>query len=268
MSGSGPLAAANSPLILGVFPYLNTKTVVSVYQPVREYLEEQLARPVKLYTAVDFQTFVKNTRNGDYDIAVTPPHFARLAQLESDYIPLLRYSSGRTSLLVVAADSPLRNVAELRGTILAMPDKLSLISLAGLYYIKKHGLRPDTDFTLLDKRSHYDAVVSVVQGNSSAALTSSVALSQMPRAVQDDVRIIASVDTPSDIMYIANPRLGPDEIRKCISVLVVKFAQASTQGRNFFRNSGYNGFQPVSDEELRSLDPYVREIKPYLDKVP
>jgi len=267
MSGSRPLAAADRPLILGVFPYLNTTTVVSIYQPVREYLEEQLARPVKLYTAVDFQTFVKNTRNGDYDIAVTPPHFARLAQLESGYTPLVRYTSGRTSLVVVAAQNPLRDIGELKGGVVAVSEQIFLTTLVGIEWLKQHGLAPGVDFTLLDKRSHYDAVVSVVQGNSSAALTSSVALSQMPRAIQDGVRIIASVTTPSDIMYIANPKLGPDEIRRCASVLL-KFAQTSTQGRNFFRNSGYNGLQLVSAEELRSLDPYVQEIKPYLDMAP
>ena len=114
------------PLEIGIIPNISTHALFAAYQPLRLYLEQQLGRPVILLTAPDFKTFYERTGKGDYDLAITPPHLARLAEIESGYVPLTTYQNGLDAILLVAKNSPIRAVAELRGKNIGVPDLLAL----------------------------------------------------------------------------------------------------------------------------------------------
>ncbi|MBK7415968.1 MAG: hypothetical protein IPJ38_13465 [Dechloromonas sp.] len=58
------------------------------YQPLAK-LERELKQPIQLLTAPDFETFVKRVVDGEYDVAVLAPHYARLATRNSATAPCL-----------------------------------------------------------------------------------------------------------------------------------------------------------------------------------
>lgn len=251
--------AGDKPLEIGVFPYLSVRAVLTTYQPIRRYLARELGRPVELYTAPDFRTFIERTREGEYDVLITAPHFARLAQLQTGYVPLAGFTKELRPIIVVAAGSPYKALVELRGKTVVIPDRLAIVSMMGLRLLREQGIETDRDFRLVVAISHNSAVLDVKRGNADAAITEAAALQQMPADVRKAVRVIATAGKTPHVMLMAHPRLGHAEIGQLKSLLEA-FASQSPEGREFLTATGYEGLKPVSEAALKSLDPYAQEI--------
>ena len=118
--------AASRPLSVGLMPYLSTRTLLANYQPIAVALETALKQPVQLLTAPDFDTYVKRVVDGEYDIALLAPHFARLAIREYDYTPLLLHKAPIRGVLVSNRNQPLTGFDDLRGQNIAIVDRSAL----------------------------------------------------------------------------------------------------------------------------------------------
>lgn len=254
-----PARAADAPIEFGVFPNLSTRTIVTLYQPLRSYLEKQLGRPVNIYTAPDFKVFVSRSLKREYDLMVAAPHFARLAQQEAGYRPLAVYSRELQTILVVAKDGPVKSVADLKGQSVALPDPIGLMSLFAVQLLRDSGLQPGKDITLIDARSHDNAVSAVIHGESAAAATSAAPLAQMPAELRDNVRILTmSAKMPHQI-FMASPRLSAadtEHLRK----LLLDFPQ-TPEGRQFIEANKFGGIRPIKEADMKQLDPYAAEVK-------
>ncbi len=60
--------------------------------------------PVHVFTAPDPRTFLERTQRSEFDLVVTPAHFAWLAVSEVGHVPLLTYRTGLRALLVPSAE--------------------------------------------------------------------------------------------------------------------------------------------------------------------
>lgn len=254
-----PALAADKPLEFGVFPNLSSRTVVALYQPLRTYLEQRLGRPVNIYTAPDFKVFVNRSLKREYDFLVAAPHFARLAQKEAGYRPLAVYSRELRAILVVAKDGPVKSVADLKGQTVAVPDHLALMSMFGVQLLRDGGLQPGKDVTLIDARSHDNAVSSVIHGESAAAATSAAPLAQMPEALKGNVRVLATSDKAPHQIFMASPTLSADDTERLRKALL-DFPQ-TPEGRQFIEANKFDGIRPITEAELKPLDPYAAEVK-------
>lgn len=259
---STPVRAAPPSLEIGVFPYLSTRTVLTIHQPLRQYLEKASGRAAQLFTAPDFKTFIERTQHGDYDIVVTAPHFARLAQTEAGFVPLAMYTRELRGLVVVAKQSPYKDIGELRGQTIAIPNRLAIVSSMSLQLLRDRGLQPGSDFKLLAAASHNSGVLSVQRGEAQAAIVSVTALQQMPDELKDSVRVLATTDQVPHVMYLAHSRLGAAETER-IRAALLHFAE-SPEGRAFLQANGFEGIRPVNEADLKRMDPYVTELKSML----
>ncbi|MHB1591203.1 MAG: phosphate/phosphite/phosphonate ABC transporter substrate-binding protein [Sulfuricella sp.] len=259
------LAAEPQALEIAIFPYLSTRTLLTRYQPLQTYLEKKLQRPVLLVTAPDFRTFVERTQRGEYRYVLTAPHFARLAQKEAGYQPMLMAKENLVAIAVVEKNSPLRNVAELRGKTVAVPDPLAIVSMLGAQLLRANGLVPGKDVTLRPALSHNSAVFSVLRGDSAAAFTELATLKQMPEEIKNGVRILATIAEFSNLMYLANPKVPAGEVAQMTAILL-EFAEKTPQGRKLYGETlGHQGLVAPSPKELQRLDPFVSELKALLD---
>jgi len=252
-------AAAGKPLEIGVFPYLSVRSILTTFQPVRHYLERELGRPVEMYTAPDFRSFIARSQQGEYDVLITAPHFARLAQLQTGYVPLAGFTKELHPIIVVARSSHYRNLADLRGKTVAIPDRLAIVSMMGLRLLREHGIEDDRDYRLVSAVSHNSAVLDVTHAKADAAITEAAALQQMPDELRNGVRVIATAGKAPHVMLMAHPRLGHGTIQKLRSLLE-QFATESPEGREFLAATGYESLKPVREAVLKSLDPYAQEI--------
>lgn len=245
-------------LDMGVFPYFSTRALLDLYQPMRAHLARELGRPVNLFTALSFKVYAEQTRVGAYDILVTPPHFARLAQRETGYVPLTVYTRELRAVVVVARDSPVRSLQDLRGKTIATPNRLALVAIMGQQLLLDTGLGPE-DVSLLEVSTHNTAVLAVQRGEVEAAVTEAVALRQMPPALREAVRVIAQTPAAPHVMILAHPRLGGLQIER-IKRALLDFP-ATREGRQFFKESGFGGIRAANENDLRLLDPYQKELK-------
>lgn len=243
---------------LGVFPYLSARALLDVYEPVRAYLQAELRRPVNLYTAASFKDYADRTQGGEYDLLVTPPHLARLAQRESGYIPLTVYTRELRGVVVVPLKSPYHVLSELKGKRIATPSKLAVVTIMGTQFLRDNVIGIEEN-RFHDVGSHSNAVLAVQNNEAEAAITENAALQQMPEALRNSVRIIAQTQRLPHVMYMAHPRLGRESADQ-ISMTLLQFANTS-QGRAFLKTSGFEGMRTVEEADLRIVDPFIKELK-------
>lgn len=260
------LAAEPQALEIAIFPYLSTRTLLTHYQPLQAYLEKKLQRPVLLVTTPDFRTFAERTQRGEYRYVITAPHFARLAQKEAGYQPMLVAKANLVAIAVVEKNSPLRNVAELRGKTIAVPDPLAIVSMLGAQLLHANGLIPGKDVALRPVLSHNSAALSVLRGESAAAFISVTALEQMPEEIQNGVRVLAATAGFPNVIYLANAKVPAEEAAQ-ITATLLEFAEKTPQGRKLYGATlGHLGLVAPSPKELQRLDPFVSELKALLDQ--
>lgn len=265
-TGSNSSNDGSVTLEIGIFPYLNTRALLTTYQPLQQYLQNRLQRPVLFITAPDFRTFVERTQQGEYRFVLTAPHFARLAQQEAGYLPMLRTKRDLHGVLLVNQGSPLQDVSELRGKTIATPDSIAIISMLGVQLLRANGLQPGKDVVLQPVPSHDAAVLSLQKENGAAAAIVAVsALQQMPQELKGSVRTLATSNEVPPIMYLARPKTPRREVAH-MTRLLLEFAENTPEGKKFMSDTGHLGLRPPTASEMKSLDPYVSDLKTLLRK--
>jgi phosphonate transport system substrate-binding protein len=254
------------PLVFGVFPSLTAKQIVETYRPLADKLEKHLQRPVVIYSARDFRTFVERTRQGEYDILLTAPHLAWLARQDAGYQPLLKYAQPVRGLLVVKSTSPLDDIDALRGRIIATADPIAVVVLAMQADLARHGLRHGIDYRTTDSGNHINAVMQVLNSRTDAAVLGSNPYMLMPAEWRQQLRVLAETPPLSSLMYLTHPRLRDSEVQ-AIRQGLLAFA-ATPEGQAFMQRGGHGGFTPVDGSELRAFRPYALQAQDMLQKKP
>lgn len=256
-------AEPHSSLSIGLFPNLSTRLLLETYQPMREYLEQKLGRPVTFYTGSDFSNFVGRTQNGEFDLVITAPHLARLAQVSAGYRPLFTYRNDITTVMVVQKNSKVTQLSQLRGTRIASPDRIALVTMQGIKMLRDEGLVVDKDFSFQWTATHGNVALAVQRGEVAAGLMGEIPLRQLPENSSRNLRILATSPTVTSQILMAHARLTNKQVQE-VKEALIQF-EASESGQNFFKSSKLYGLRTVREDELKSLDPYVKEIKRMLD---
>lgn len=257
-------AASGTLLRVGVLPTLSPKVLLTNYQPLRLYLERELQQPVELLTAPDFRRFHQDMLAGDFDLLVTAPHLARLAQLDAGFQPIATYLSANRAVLITSQAKPVKKVEELRGKHLAIFDPLGLIVFQAKQWLEDQGLESGRDYHAQVFPSHSSVGQSVQQGDSPLGVISPAGLRQLAPEIASQVRTFKELPPSPALIWIAHPRTG--NIDRYQSLLL-RFAD-SPEGERFYAGNAYKGMRPPTSEEMRSLDRPAREVKRMLQGSP
>ena len=255
-------AAGAEPLIFGAFPNLPARQIVETYRPLANTLEKHLGRPVLVYSARDFKTFVERTHRGEYDILLTAPHLAWLARKEAGYQPLLKYTQPVRGLLVTHANSTVVDLNSLRGRTIAAPDPLAVVSLALQSELAQNGLRHGIDYQETESGTHINAVMQVINGRADAAMLGWHPYNLLPPEQRQQLRVIAETQPLSSLMYLTHPHLRNAESQS-IRKALLEFA-ASSAGQAFMKHGGYGGLSNIEGDELQAFHPYALQAQEML----
>lgn len=259
--GRPVMAAEAATLEVGIFPYLSVRTLLERYQPLRDHLERALGRPVQFVTAPDFRSFVERTQAGQYPLVITAPHFARLAQRKADYRPLLQPVNAMHGVFLVAAPSPVRGLADLKGLSVATPDRLALVTALGEEALSRAGLSSPADVRLDPHPSHNAAIQAVLRGGAGAALVSTYVHLQMSAEIRGQLRVVAETAAlPAPLVILAGPVLA-NEDAEAIRTAVVEFTERTEEGRRFMESTHYRAMEVPAEADLERLDPYLPALE-------
>ena len=251
--------AATTPLTFGVFPNLSPERQFRLYQLLADYLEQRLARPVQLYTAKTPRAFIDATQLGNFDIVLTPPHLAWLAEQEAGYQPLATYTGTIKGLLVVAAASRLHSATELRGSAIAIPDPLAIVTMLGVSFLQETGLHRGTDYRFVNRGSHNNAALAVINGEVPAAIVGGLSFSQFPEKMRSQLRIIGTTPRVKSFFFMANPRL-PSSTVQAVRDALLTFG-TTPQGRLFLDQGHFGPILPAAPHSLTTMARYGVEAQ-------
>lgn len=257
LTGQAIGADAKAPaLTVGVVPFSNTRFLIEMHLPLIQHLRGEFGADVELVTAAGFGAFYAEAIKGGYDVAVMPAHFARLAQVEHGFVPLVRYSVDVAGLVVAAADGGITEAAHLAGKRVAVPDRLALALISVLAGLEKKGLLAGRDFTLVDTPTPVSAVLAIERGDAQAAITALAPFNQMSAEQRRNLRIVVDTGDFPSLVYVAHPRVSLAQ-REKLTKSLLRFGQGPA-GRAFFEVNKFGGFSAVRPQDMSRLDPFLK----------
>lgn len=253
-------AAPPRPLEIGVMPYLSTAKLIAGHQGLRHHLERTFKRPAVLSTAPDFPGFQQRSLAGEYDLVVTGPPLAWAAYKAGVAVPVAIAARPLRIFIVVARDSSLQSVGELRGKAVGVlpPPSFAPAILGDI--LRTHGLKPGVDVELHYDKTPYNSVKAVALGELAAAAYPSVSLPSLPPDLLEQVKTLhVSADYPS-VVFCA--RLAPDlPTPEAMQAALFAFVRDTPEGKVFVQEFGHDGLVAPDLRALRILDRFLPDAR-------
>lgn len=248
-------AFAEERLVIGVAPHTSARVILEMYQPLREYLEKALGVAIEVTTAPDFDEYARRGLAGQYDLAITTGHQARLFQLDAKYIPLLTYKADFTALAIVAANGPIRKPEDLKGKSALGLSPTSLVTLWGEHWLSSNGLGS----VPVKYVSASDSVGQLLlSGETWVGFVSLPNLQKLPKEIQDQLRILAQSPPMAGRVYVLNNRLAARKAK--VEAALWAFAE-TPEAKKYFQTTKLDGYRKLNPGELKEMDRYAGETR-------
>lgn len=262
-------AAAQTPLILGIFPRQKPIELSQKFKPLVTYLSETLNRPVEFATAKDFPAFWEAVTLKKYDIVhYNQYHYIKSHKAQSYEAVAMNEEEGHSTLmgaLIVRDDSAIKTIADLKGQkIMFGGDNKAMISyVVPVFLLKQAGLAR-SDFTEEHARNPMSAIVAVARGYASAAGASTAILNRADLADETlsvKMRVLAKSEPFAQLPWAVKSTLDPALITKIRDALLN--VSRAANGAAILESAGLTGLRPVTDADY---NPHRAVIKDVMDE--
>lgn len=260
-----PSAEGPAPLEIGLAPYISTRPLLTMFQPLAAHLQKRLGREVLLVTAPSLREFDQRALKGGYEFAMLSPQASRLAQKDAGYVPLLRVSDDLFGVLLVPAASKATAPRDLAGLRIALPDRFTTTSLLGRELLVAEGL--DGDNVVHPPGFQDSILLSLLRGEIDAMVMNGSAFHQMAPETKAKVRVLTETRRISHVMFLARSDVSA-EAQRSMRTAIVEFFEATPEGTRFAKQTGLTGVRVPTDAELKALDPYALEHRRLLNETP
>lgn len=248
---------------LGVLPRLSATELNVMFRPLADHLGRATGRKVTLVIARDFDTFQKQVRDGELDLAFANPLVYAQLKKERDLVPLglgaeKKGGTKFRGVIIVRKDSGFSSVAALRGKRLIFVDADSLggyISQALL--LKKQGLDLKRDFVLLPfARKHDNVTMAVFNRAADAGGIREDDLEKMKGKIDlGQIKVLAYTDSYPNWPLFSTPRLRAADRETVRAALL-----ALRPGDPVLQAAKLTVFAPVSDRDYDALREAARTV--------
>jgi phosphonate transport system substrate-binding protein len=211
-----PAARAEEAYSFGAVPQFEQRKHFGIWKPLLDELEARTGLKLKLVSTAGVSEFARRQALGDFDFVYTNPYL--VLSSGQGYVPLVRDAVPLRGILVVARDSPIHEIAELDGKLLAVPSPhalgASLLLRAELQRLHHVTMR------LLDVKSHSSVYLHVAHGLVDAGGGVEKTLREQTPAVQESLRTLyTTAKTPSHPVA-AHPRVPKADQEKMRQALL------------------------------------------------
>jgi phosphonate transport system substrate-binding protein len=244
-------------LVIGVLPYIGTGALQSQYEFLKAYLGRVAGeKDVRIVVPANFKAFFASTMKGEFDIAVSAPHFARVAQIDKAMTPLLIYEPRIKALFVAPADAAVVGAADVRGKAVAFANPQSLVAMYGQQWLRQQSLELGKDYEARGARTDMGVGRMLLAGDAVAAIMSNGELRSLPPEESERLKIVETFTTIPNFVVLAHPRLERDRVSR-LKVSLKAFLADKDEGAAFARATNLTGMVDVDESMLRELDPYI-----------
>ena len=258
LAGAVAQAADVSPLTLGIFPYVSRGKLMELHTPLKLYLEQKLGRPIDMVTAPDFVEFMKRTQKGDYDLVFTAPHLGRLAETRDGYVRIVMTGHHVQSVFLARKDSGIHRIDDLKGKTIMIAQPISIVYQLSVHELARHGLEPGRDITIIDTRTHNNALYAPARRESDASATGIVLWRDAEPEIKNQLIEIGHTQEVPGFMMMGNKRLPPALIKR-VQTALLNFNKLP-ESKAYFEETQFKRFEKIDDKTMKGLDPYVRVL--------
>jgi phosphonate transport system substrate-binding protein len=251
-----PVAAAPAEeLVIGVLPNVGAAVLQGQYDHVRRYLERQNPFKVRIVVPGNFKAFFDAMVAGEYDVAVSAPNLARVAQLDRGLVPLGMYEPRIGALFITSAERAVAGPREVAGLAVGFANPQSLVALYGQQWLRGANLEPGRDYEVKAARSDLGIGRMLLTGDVVAAIMSNGEFRALPADESSRLKIVEVFARIPNFIWLANPKMAPAKVDRLRTQLKAMFADKD-DGAAFARATGLSGLVDVDDSALRELDAF------------
>jgi len=259
---------ARAPLSLGFMPYLNAEHLIEKYTPLADYLSETLGRPVRVTVARDYAEHIRLTGEDKLDISflggspyvVIGETYGRkplLARYEFDGTPTFR------SVIVVAADSPVQDLADLSGKRMAFGNVNSTLSTqVPLFMLMRAGVRLEDLADHKHLRNHENVIFGVEFGDFDAG---AVAEEVFQENQDRHIRALSFSPRVSTHVFVARSTLDEDLQAAISDALTTVTAHPEAAAVLGAISTRLTGFVSVTDADYDLHREILETVLPVLE---
>jgi len=262
---AAPVAhAAESPLIMGVFPRLNASDTTKRYAPLANHLGERLGRKVTLVTSKDFQSFWRGIDDQDYDIVLyNQYHYIRSAK--SYQVVGHNKEFGKSTIagvLYVRKDSGITELTQLRGrTVLFGGGEDAMIGyIAPVYMMLQAGLKKD-EFKSQFAVNPLNSVIGVYRKQADAAGSGDMVKGQPAVANAINFDELTALAVSEQLLHLpwAVKRKMPAPLRESIRSILTDL-ENSAAGKEVLKAAVLTGIGRAEDKDYEPHRRMVRAV--------
>ena len=255
-----PVPPSDGALVIGVLPNVSASLLLPQYEFMRRYLERVGGQKVRIVVPASFKVFFDSMMNGDYDLAVAAPHFARVAQLDRGMVPLVAYEPRINALMVVPIDSTVTSPRDLRERAVAFANPQSLVAMYGVQWLRGQNIEAGKDFEIKAARTDLGVGRMLLSGDAVAAVMSNGEFRALPADESSRLKIAEVFARVPNFITMAHPRIEREKLAK-LRAQLKGFLADNEDGAAFARATGFSGVVDADDAQMRELDPYVAQTR-------
>ena len=250
------LPLTDNTLVVGVLPNVAAATLIPQYENLKRYLERVGGQKVRIVVPGSFKAFFDSMMNGEFDLAVSAPHFARVAQLDRNMTPLVIYEPRINALLIAPIDSNFTVARDLRERALAFANPTSLVAMYGQQWLRQQNLEAGKDYEVRSARTDLGVGRMLLSGDVVAAIMSNGEFRSLPPEESARLKVIEVFARIPNFIVMAHPRLERDRIAK-LRAQFKAFLAEGDDGAAFAKATSFTGMADADDAQLKELDPFV-----------
>jgi phosphonate transport system substrate-binding protein len=245
-----------SRLIVGVLPNISSAVLTTQYEHLKRYLERVSGSKVTIVVPPNFKAMFDSTMNGEFDIAITAPHFARVAQLDRGFVPLGMYEPRISALFVAPIDTTITNARDARGKAIAFANPTSLVAMFGQQWLRSQNMEAGKDYEVRAARTDMGVGRMLLVGEAAGAVMSNGEFRSLPADESQRLKIVESFARIPNFVILANSRLGRERL-SALRGLMRDFFDDKDDGAAFVSATGLRAIVEADETQLRELDTHT-----------
>lgn len=255
---------AQAEITFGVHPFKPASKLIEAFSPLSDYLSEKMGEKVNLQISTDYQAHIDAIGKGDLDIAYLGP--VSYVSLRDSYgaMPLLARQAikGKPVFhgkIFVRKDSPIQNLADLKGKQFAFGENHSTMShLVPRYMLYQAGITVDKLGGYKFVGDHVNVALGVLAGDFDAgAAKEDVYFNHESRGL----RAIATSQPLPDHVFVASKKLPAHKVLKLREIMLRLDKDPRSPSILQSITKGVTALVPVQDRDYDSLRDVLKKMQ-------